>query len=66
MPRPPTANHLSPAALTDDGNVEITARDMREKTPPVARAVVPARNTAMFCATCLKEINHAGSPPRAP
>jgi len=32
--------------LTDDGNVEITGRDLREKTPPVGRGSLFARATA--------------------
>ena len=32
--------------LTDDGNVEITGRDLREKTPPVGQGGLFARATA--------------------
>ena len=32
--------------LTDDGNVEITGRDLREKTPPVGQGSLFARATA--------------------
>jgi len=32
--------------LADDGNVEITGRDLREKTPPVGQGSLFARATA--------------------
>jgi hypothetical protein len=32
--------------LTDDGNVKITGRDLREKTPPVGQGRLFARATA--------------------
>jgi hypothetical protein len=32
--------------LTEDGNVEITGRDLREKTPPVGQGSLFARATA--------------------